>query len=191
MNYINGYLTETREITGIDSPDVTTFGENIHLNGLQATAYSRIRYTAFYNEDGTSVNNDYGRAARQRNVITKMVGKAKDAGVQNVMKMCDEIFQSEEKIFKTSIPYEDVIKLIPIVLNFSFGETGAFPFTLTTKVFFPITHTSPDSSSIPLSSRSSSPICRSSSNICSSISPVGGYSTGTYSCFLYLLIDRS
>lgn len=132
MNYINGYLTETREITGIDSPDVTTFGENIHLNGLQATAYSRIRYTAFYNEDGTSVNNDYGRAARQRSVITKMVGKAKDAGVQNVMKMCDEIFKSEEKIFKTSIPYEDVIKLIPIVLNFSFGETGAFPFTLTT-----------------------------------------------------------
>lgn len=61
-----------------------------------------------------------------------MVGKAKDAGVQNVMKMCDEIFKSEEKIFKTSIPYEDVIKLIPIVLNFSFGETGAFPFTLTT-----------------------------------------------------------
>ena len=130
MFYINGYLTETREITGMDSPDVTTFGENIHLNGLQATAYSRIRYTKFYNEDGTSINNEYGRAARQWNVITKMVGKAKS--VQNVMKMCDEIFKSDEEIFKTSIPYQDVIKLIPIILNFSFGETAAFPFTLTT-----------------------------------------------------------
>lgn len=132
MEYINGYLTETREITGIDSPDVTTYGENIHLNGLQATAYSRIRKTPIYFEDGTSLNNDYGRAARQRNVIMKMVAKAKSAGVQNVLKMCDEIFKSDEEIFKTSIPYQDVIKLIPIILNFSFGQTEAFPFTLTT-----------------------------------------------------------
>lgn len=132
MFYINGYLTETREVTGIDSPDVTTYGENIHLNGLQATAYSRIRYTQIYLEDGTTLNNDFGRAARQRNVITKMVAKAKSAGIENVMKMCDEIFQAEENIFKTSIPYDDVVKLIPVVLNFSFGETAAFPFTLTT-----------------------------------------------------------
>lgn len=132
MNYINGYLTETREITGMDSPDLTTYGDNIHLNGLQATAYSRIRKTAIYFEDGTSLNNDYGRAARQRNVITKLVAKAKSAGMENVLKMCDEIFQSDEEIFKTSIPYDDVVKLIPVVLNFSFGETAAFPFTLTT-----------------------------------------------------------
>lgn len=132
MNYINGYLTETREITGIDSPDVTAYGENIHLNGLQATAYSRIRYTKIYLEDGTTLNNDFGRAARQRNVITKMVAKAKSAGLENVMKICDEIFQAEENIFKTSIPYDDVVKLIPVVLNFSFGQTEAFPFTLTT-----------------------------------------------------------
>ncbi len=130
--YINGYLTETRKITGMDSPDVTTSGQNIHLNGLQATAYSRIRYTEIYLDDGTVLNNDYGRAARQRNVITKMVAKAKNAGLTNVLKMCETIFKSDEKIFQTSIPYTDVIKLIPVVLNFSFGETGAFPATITT-----------------------------------------------------------
>jgi hypothetical protein len=52
--------------------------------------------------------------------------------MENVLKMCDEIFQSEDQIFQTSIPYSDVVKLIPVVLNFSFGETAAFPFTLTT-----------------------------------------------------------
>lgn len=132
MDYVNGYLTETRKITGIKADDLDEYGENIHLNGLQATAYSRIRYTPIYFEDGTSLNWDYGRAARQRSVIMKMVAKAKDAGVDAVLKMCDEIFQSESDIFKTSIPYEDAIKLIPIVLNFSFGDTAAFPFTLTT-----------------------------------------------------------
>ena len=132
MNYINGYLTETRKVTGMDAPDVTEYGENIHLNGLQATAYSRIRYTSYYDEDGTELREDYGRAARQRNVITKLVAKAKEAGVQNVLAMCDEIFKSEDEIFKTSIPYTDVVKLVPVILNFSFGETAAFPFTLTT-----------------------------------------------------------
>lgn len=130
MNYVNGYLTETRKVTGLDSPDLTQYGENIHLNGLQATAYSRIRYAEIHLEDGTVLNNDYGRTARQRNVITKMVAKAKEAGMENVLAMCDEIFQSEEEIFKTSIPYEDVIKLIPVILNFSFEETSAFPYTM-------------------------------------------------------------
>lgn len=131
MTYVNGYLTETRKVTGLDSPDLTQYGENIHLNGLQATAYSRIRAVPIYLEDGTSLNNDFGRTARQRNVILKMVAKAKSAGVENVLAMCDEIFKSEEQIFKTSIPYEDIIKLIPVILNFSFTETSAFPYTMT------------------------------------------------------------
>lgn len=130
MNYVNGYLTETRIVTGMDAPDLTQYGENIHLTGLQATAYSRIRYAAYYEEDGSSLTNDYGRAARQRNVIMKMVAKAKSAGLENVLAMADEIFNADEQIFKTSIPYDDVLKLIPIVLNFSFGETSAFPYTM-------------------------------------------------------------
>src|SRR5574344_360059 len=40
---VNGYLTETRKITGMDAPDLTESG-NVHMTGLQATAYCRIRY---------------------------------------------------------------------------------------------------------------------------------------------------
>lgn len=61
--YINGYLTETRKITGLDADDVYRNGQ-VHLNGLQATAYCRIRYTAVYMEDGSVYNNDFGRTAR-------------------------------------------------------------------------------------------------------------------------------
>lgn len=67
MNLINGYLTETREVTGLESPDVTTYGR-VHLNGLQATAYCRNRYTAFTKEDGTVVEKDYARSERQRKI---------------------------------------------------------------------------------------------------------------------------
>lgn len=36
--YVNGYLTETRMITGMDADDIYQYGQKIHLNGLQATA---------------------------------------------------------------------------------------------------------------------------------------------------------
>jgi hypothetical protein len=60
----------------------------------------------------------------------KMVANAKSAGLENVLAMADTIFNADEAIFKTSIPYDDVIKLIPIVLNFTFGDTSAFPYTM-------------------------------------------------------------
>lgn len=129
MIYVNGYLTETRKITGMDAPDLTAYGEHIHLNGLQATAYCRIRYTAVYMEDGTVYNNDFGRTARQRIVLTQLVEKAKSAGVSNIMNLCEEIFKEENNIFTTSLTYDEVMELIPIVLEFSMDSTVGYPFT--------------------------------------------------------------
>lgn len=126
--YINGYLTETRKITGLDAEDIYENGY-VHLNGLQATAYCRIRYTAVYMEDGTSYNNDFGRTARQRIVLTQLVQKAKTAGLSQVMALCDEIFQSENDIFKTSLSYEEVMDLLPVILDFSLDATTGYPFT--------------------------------------------------------------
>lgn len=126
--YINGYLTETRKITGLDASDVYESGY-VHLNGLQATAYCRIRYTAVYMEDGTVYNNDFGRTARQRIVLTQLIQKAKNAGLSQVMKLCDEVFKEENEIFKTSLSYDEVIDLIPIVLDFSLNSTTGYPFT--------------------------------------------------------------
>lgn len=134
MKYVNGYLTETRKITGKSSPDLTTYGDNIHLNGLQAVAYCRIRYTAFYDDDGNKIGSDYGRTARQRNVLSKLVDKAKSAGADALLGIIDVIFknQSTEKSFATSMSYDAIIEMVPTLLEFSLfasGDKSGFPYT--------------------------------------------------------------
>ena len=50
---------------GYRAEELTRYGENTHLNGLQALAYARIR----------SLDSDYMRASRQRTVIDAMLKK--------------------------------------------------------------------------------------------------------------------
>lgn len=126
--YINGYLTETRKITGLNASDIYQTGY-VHLNGLQATAYCRIRYTSVTLPDGTTYNNDFGRTARQRLVLTQLIEKAKNIGLSEVMALCDEVFKEENDIFKTSMTYDEIMDLIPIVLDFSLDSTCGYPFT--------------------------------------------------------------
>lgn len=125
--FVNGYLVETRKVTGLDAPDIKEVAGVHHLTGLQATAYCRIRGTSFYDENGNSLNDDFGRTARQRLVINKMVDGAKTLGLSAVLDMAEKVFESETDTFLTSIPYDDVIDLIPIVLEFTMSESYGFP----------------------------------------------------------------
>lgn len=130
--YINGYLVETRKVTGMDAPDVTQSG-NVHLSGLQATAYCRIRYTSFFDEAGNEYRDDLGRTARQRYVLTKLVDKAKAAGSDKLINIAKMILNSntEEKTFiKTSMDFDEIMDLIPIAIDFTLSDTTGFPFTL-------------------------------------------------------------
>lgn len=70
---INANIYENCMITGEDYNEqkITQTGKQ-HLNGLQAVAYSRIRYVS--NAFGTS--NDYGRTDRQRYVMEQLFNKA-------------------------------------------------------------------------------------------------------------------
>lgn len=126
--YINGYLVETREVTGLDTPDVYSSG-NVHLTGLQATAYCRIRQVTFTDEDGAQYNDDFGRTARQRSIIKKMISKAKQIGVDNVVDIANELFGANDPAFKTSMTYDEVMDLLPTVLGFSLAGTESFPYT--------------------------------------------------------------
>lgn len=75
---MNNYCVETSEETGksytpVELPDPKPEDEEAivdtyHLNGVQATSYCRIRYTASL---------DMGRTERQRRVIQMIVDKAK------------------------------------------------------------------------------------------------------------------
>lgn len=126
--YINHYIDETSAVTGIKASKVKEAGL-VHLDGIQAVSYCRIRYCTYYYPDGTTVSNDMGRTARQRYVLSLMIDKAKSAGVSKVLDIVERVFKGEDNIIRTSISYDDMIDMIPVFLEFDMGETRGFPFT--------------------------------------------------------------
>ncbi|MFQ9934608.1 MAG: LCP family protein [Lachnospiraceae bacterium] len=125
--YINSYFNEIGNRKEMYKHDIPVAAGTHHLTGIQATAYCRIRAVPIYLEDGTSLNNDFGRTARQRLIINKMVEKAKTMGIDAVLELAEQVFEEEDGTFITSIPYDDVIDLIPIVLEFSMAESKGYP----------------------------------------------------------------
>lgn len=85
------------------------------LNGLQATAYCRIRYTA---------GNDYKRAERQRTVIAKLLERASSSSVSKLTKAAMAIMPHVE----TSLPVDEVIRLLGDVSEYSIAESEGLPF---------------------------------------------------------------
>ena len=91
--YICGYAMEIMRVTGRESAGVTEPGVQT-LNGIQATAYARIRYTA---------GDDFKRAERQRDVLTKIVGKLQGASLAQINKIIDKVFPEVSTNFSGDI----------------------------------------------------------------------------------------
>ena len=126
--YINHYMDENMAVTGIQSSKVTKSGA-VHLDGLQATAFCRIRYCSFTDSNGKKYTDDLGRTARQRYVLSLLVDKAKQAGVKKLLGIAEEIFSGNTDFIKTSIEYDLMMDMIPAFIDFELGETRGFPFT--------------------------------------------------------------
>lgn len=86
---------------------VTKAGEQ-HLNGVQAVAYSRIRYVP--NIWGT--NNDYGRTDRQRYVMEQLFNKAVKLKKGDYVKLAKALIPCTE----TSLSYGDIMSLAVNIL---------------------------------------------------------------------------
>lgn len=136
VSQLNKHLKSTISTTGEYAPGISAAGENIHLNGIQATTYCRIRKATFYDpETGDAISNDFGRAARQRSVIMKLVEKAKKAGVAELTEMMNTVLTQnteEEKIIKTSFTLDEMVDMLPIVFKFSLEGSQGFPRKLST-----------------------------------------------------------
>ena len=133
IKYINEYIGETSKIAGVKSEKIRKAGEQ-HVDGVQATAYCRIRYTPFYDEEGTKYSDDLGRTARQRLVLEKMVKKAKKLGMSELIDLVKEIMNmnTEDSTFiKTSLRYNEVMDLVPALIDYDIEAATGFPFTLT------------------------------------------------------------
>lgn len=101
---INGCIYEICNSLGISpkSHYVTSAGKQ-HLNGIQAVAYSRIRYVA--NIWGT--NNDYGRTDRQRYVMEQLFNKALTMEKTQYVKLVKSLIPCTE----TSLSYSEILGL--------------------------------------------------------------------------------
>lgn len=132
---VNGYLTETRKITGMDAPDLTESG-NVHMTGLQATAYCRIRYVTFTDEDGTEYHDDFGRTARQRSIMNKILEKSKSAGVKQLLDTADTIIKKNNvngnKIISTNIKWSRVEDLLTVAVDCNLVGTTGYPYDVVT-----------------------------------------------------------
>ncbi len=112
--YMNGYIEEVARVTG--KPANYLWGGGVYnLDGVQATSYARVRYTA---------GDDFKRTERQREVIEKMVNKALKSDLKTINAVIDEIFP----LIQTSFSSADLLLLAKDTFSYNLGENGGFPF---------------------------------------------------------------
>lgn len=130
---INVTEAEIRDLNNYQISMVGTTTDNIHfeanagtdyipvtqaglqtLNGLQATAYCRIRY----------VGNDFKRAERQRTVLMAMAEKAKKADPVKLNNILSSVFPS----IQTNLGIDRMAELLTQVGNYSVTQGDGFPF---------------------------------------------------------------
>ena len=116
IEYLNNYLNETSRVTGLETEEVTEAGLQT-LDGVQAVAYSRIRYT----EGG-----DYKRTERMRTVIEAMFEKLKTQSLSTINNLIDELLPE----VYTNIESDEIIALAPTILQYNISESIGWPYTV-------------------------------------------------------------
>lgn len=114
IKYINGYIDETSRVTGISTSHITSPGMKT-LDGVQAVAYGRIRYTA---------GGDYKRTERMRDVLTAMLKKLQTKSIGEMNSLLDQILP---KIY-TNISTGSIISEIPSVMKYKITDSVGWPY---------------------------------------------------------------
>lgn len=128
IEHMNNYCVETSEATGksytpIEKPEVKPEGTladteivgTYHLNGVQATSYCRIRYTAGL---------DFKRTERQRLVLQMIADKAKKSSLTTISTIMDKVFP----MVQTSLSQQTIFNMGASMLSYKFDDTSGFPF---------------------------------------------------------------
>ena len=116
IQYINQYIEGTSKYTGLSTEKVTSSGRQI-LDGVQAVAYSRIRYT----EGG-----DYKRTERMRTVVEAMIEKFKTKNISEMNQIIDKILPE----IYTNITAGDIFGLLPSVASFKVTDSIGWPYEI-------------------------------------------------------------
>lgn len=112
FSWINAFITETVKETKMGTTQLTHAG-HVHLDGIQAVAYARIRYS----------DTDYARTERQRLVVQKCFEKAKKASWSQLNNIMVTVFPQ----LATNIEASDIIPLMRSINKFTIAGTQGFP----------------------------------------------------------------
>ncbi|MBD5158179.1 MAG: LCP family protein [Butyrivibrio sp.] len=123
LYWINAYLHDTSENTGRDFEYVEHSGY-VHLDGIQATSYCRIRYGG---------GSDYRRTERQRTVISLVLQKAKSIDITQLNSAINSIFGN----VATSLELKEILDLAKSVTSYTLTDTAGLPFSLTDQIQYP------------------------------------------------------
>lgn len=114
LKHINNYQSEiANKVLKCDYTPVKDTGYQL-LNGLQATAYCRIRYTA---------GDDFKRTARQREVIKAIEEQAKKTDLATLTK----VFNNSIADIYTNLDTNDILDLLGNIANYRIVEEDGFP----------------------------------------------------------------
>lgn len=114
LKYINGYIDEINNVTKNNASHITKTGKQ-NLNGVQALAYGRIRYTA---------GGDYKRTERMRDVMMGVVDKAKKMSVTKLNSLADTLLP---KVY-TNMSATEIIGLIPQLASYKITDSTGWPY---------------------------------------------------------------
>lgn len=114
ISHLNNYQLCMAEELGVDYTPVEKSGRQL-LNGMQATAYCRIRYTK---------GDDFRRAQRQREVLAAMMEKAHGASLGTLTDMVNSVLPQVE----TSLDVNDILNVLGNAAGYQVTESDGFPF---------------------------------------------------------------
>ena len=114
ISHLNNYTEETSKVTGVKTTKLTQTGLQT-LDGVQATSYCRIRYTA---------GDDFKRTERQREVIMEIVNKAKKADITEINEIINTVFSK----IATNYTNDELLSLAPQMIGYDIIDTQGFPF---------------------------------------------------------------
>lgn len=113
ISHLNNYQLCIAEDLKRSYTPVTSTGYQL-LDGLQATGYCRIRYTA---------GDDFKRAERQREVLTAVADQAKKASLPQLTETANAVF---DEVY-TSLDLSEIVGLLGEVTNYYISDTAGFP----------------------------------------------------------------
>ncbi len=113
ISHLNNYQLCIAEDLKREYTPVTQTGYQ-RLDGLQATGYCRIRYTA---------GDDFKRAERQREVLSAVADQAKKASLPKLTETANSVF---EEVY-TSLDLSEILEMLGDVGAYQITETDGFP----------------------------------------------------------------